>query len=252
VAICDSFFSIEVASFSNIAAPKSRKCHYFNKDLLMPKIEFLPGRKDELNWDSGDWIFLDVGFSATRKTCGLLLPHSETDLANPSELLFTYGEMCKKVVSTIRERKSPINLMIEAPLSMSFDERDNPTGRKYLVKKNGNTTEICFELNKDRKHRYWNEGAGCCVMTASMVLLKKIATINVSTSVRIFEAFISFKKRSGLHSTSHGSEVLALRKCVEDNSFAELIEPVKCISILKLMGVNDENRVPLVIKPSFF
>ena len=111
------------------------------------------GDRSQIQWGDGNWVFLDIGFSNRGQTCGLLFGDGL-----PRSVQFTQaGQM---IVEQIRQSKSTINLVIEAPLSVCFDSIGNPTGRK---------------IEKEaEKSRYWYTGAGCAVMVAAMYLIRDI------------------------------------------------------------------------------
>ena len=35
------------------------------------------GKTEEINWESGDWLFVDIGFSNKSPSCGLLFGDKE-------------------------------------------------------------------------------------------------------------------------------------------------------------------------------
>jgi hypothetical protein len=80
------------------------------------------GAVTDIRPESGEWLFVDVGFSSAGKTCGVL---SGT---NAPECV-TFGELSKRVVAAGAQAGPPLNLLIEAPLSVAFNARGNPTGR---------------------------------------------------------------------------------------------------------------------------
>src|ERR1700676_4521123 len=150
------------------------------------------GVKSDVVWGEVNWLFCDIGFSSKAKSCGLALgdeePHPET-----------FENACSWVVKSIRAQRTPLNLLIEAPLSVAFNKYRNPTGRT-------------FELVGDQ-HRYWYVGAGCVVMTAALYLIRAIHDANINTEVRLFEGFVSFKERKTR--SNHGADVHKLRNIVK-------------------------------------
>jgi len=103
----------------------------------------------------------------------------------------------------------PINLVIETPLSVSFDSNGNPKGRK--IEKQNNKT------------RYWYVSLGTTVMVAAMYLLRAIVDLQPTTEVRLFEGFVSFKDRN--KSSNHSRDVLALRDVVINGDRDAIIAP---------------------------
>jgi hypothetical protein len=96
------------------------------------------------------------------------------------------------------EGEKPLNLVLEAPLSVAFSATGNPTGR--AVEK------------RDGKARYWYLGLGCGVLVAATYLLRSIFDSPRSREIRLYEGLVSFKPAKVR--SSHASDVLALRSIV--------------------------------------
>lgn len=157
------------------------------------------GVKPQIQWGDGNWIFLDIGFSHNKPSSGLLfgdgVPQSRC-----------FGCARRQIVQRIREAKTTVNLVIEAPLSICFDSKGNPKGRR--IEKQGSKT------------RYWYNGPGCAVMVAALYLIRDIKDAKQSTLVRLFEGFVSYKDRSTR--SNDKEDVCLLRSVVRDpRSFAE-------------------------------
>jgi hypothetical protein len=150
------------------------------------------GKIPEITSSSGDWLILDIGFSNQSASCGLLINQGKAE-----ELRF--NEAKEKICTFIQQGESPINLMIEAPLSVSFDMEGNPKGRS--IEKQGGKT------------RYWYVGLGCTVMVAALYLVRSISNVSTNAEVRLFEGFVSFKNRSV--SSNHSRDVELLREVVD-------------------------------------
>ncbi len=133
------------------------------------------GSKSELLVTTHPWVILDIGFSQN-KSCGLILGSCEPICLN-------FGETCRAVADWINHQNSPINLMIEAPLSMAFDLKDNPVPRK--VEKLGSIT------------RPWYSGPGATVLVAAIHLIAYLRDRCPDASIVLFEGFVSFKPREG-------------------------------------------------------
>lgn len=153
------------------------------------------GSESQITWGDGNWVFLDIGFASRKPTCGFAQRKE-----NPE--LLTFAEAQKRVIEAIERSTLPLNLVIEAPLSVCFDTKGNPKRRKIEV--------------ENQKHRYWYSGPGCTVMVASIYLIRSIHCAVHDASVRLFEGFISFKDHSV---PSDGREdVRKLREVVCDPS----------------------------------
>lgn len=152
------------------------------------------GTSDEANPYSGDWVFVDLGFAEKAKSCGLLLENGE-----PEEVSFS--QLKTKLLEIVASDHRPLNLLIEAPLSVAFNEHGNPTGR--VIERRGSQT------------RYWYVGLGCSVLVAATYLLRAIHDANPKREIRLFEGLASFKPR-GVRS-SHSNDVINLRKVIWDS-----------------------------------
>jgi len=153
------------------------------------------GTVDDIRWDSGQWVFLDIGFANKKRSCGLLIQDGD-----PVELQF--GEMCKELSNLVTSSTNQVNLVIEAPLSAAFDKHGNPVGRSME--------------KKGSKARYWYTGLGCVVMTAAMYLIRTLNDVQPKIPILLFEGFVSFKNKD--EQSDHSKDVLALREIVMDPS----------------------------------
>lgn len=151
------------------------------------------GTASDLGHDTGLWVFVDVGFSRSGKTGGLLLHDGE-----PREL--TFAQLGAELVSLARGAPSPMNLVLEAPLSAAFTAEGNPAGRAME--------------KDDASHRYWYAGLGCQVTIAAAYLLRAMLDSDPIRDLRLFEAFVSFKHKG--KKSSHAADVLAMRAVAWD------------------------------------
>jgi hypothetical protein len=166
------------------------------------------GNESQIEWSNGNWIFLDMGFSGasgTRgRTCGLLIGDAEPKCIE-------FAGASQEIVERIEASHSPVNLVIEAPLSVCFSPSGNPTGRS-IEKMPGETD------------RLWYVGAGCAVMVASMYLVRKINDARPTATVRLYEGFVSYKARS--IKSDHGLDTRLLREVVKNHrDFRQCIVP---------------------------
>lgn len=153
--------------------------------------EIRAGRIGEATRSSGDWLFVDVGFASRSRSCGLLSGEGE-----PIELTFSQAKA--HLVDQAALAGPPLNIVLEAPLSVAFAPTGNPAGRS-------------IEL-RDGKSRYWYVGLGCSVLVAATYLIRAISDASRAREVRLFEGLVSFKPR-GLVS-NHRNDVSLLRDVV--------------------------------------
>jgi hypothetical protein len=150
------------------------------------------GLVEEIYWDSGLWIFLDIGFSEKQKTCGLCIGDGD-----PVNLRF--DEMKISVAEAIKGSNGPVNLVIEAPLSVAFTTTGNPTGRS-------------LEVQEGKNPRYWYLQGGAVVMVAAQYLIHHLLQESAGSEVRLFEGFVSFKPKD--EKTDHSKDVELLREVI--------------------------------------
>lgn len=158
---------------------------------------------DEAVQESGEWIFVDPGFSSNRASCGLLVGD-----AVPVQL--TFSALCGQLTAVLSDARGPVNLALEAPLSVAFGQAGNPVGRS-IEKRKGMA-------------RYWYVGLGCSVLISAMYLMRAITEVNAKVEVRLFEGLVSFKERGA--PSSHLQDVLDLRSIVRrDNVLGRVVGP---------------------------
>ena len=150
--------------------------------------EIRAGTMDELNQDSGDWLFVDVGFSSKSDSCGVLrnLEAPETQ---------TFIGMVNFVIQEVQATGVPLNLLIESPLSVAFGKNGNPTRR---------STDI-----QSGKVRDWWYQTGPDMILAAGHLLRRVKDSGIRRDVRLFEGFASFKSAGSI--SDHAADVVGLR-----------------------------------------
>jgi len=65
------------------------------------------GRMEEATRGSGEWAFVDPGFSSDAKSCGLV-----GEGGTPSQL--TFAQLKAELVALVKTRGRPLNLVLEA------------------------------------------------------------------------------------------------------------------------------------------
>ncbi len=171
--------------------------------------------------NSGRWIFLDIGFSGSKKTCGIAFDKGE------SKTIY-FGEVYDAIIGFVKESAEPVNLVIEAPLSVAFDDKGNPVGRSFERK--GNFS------------RYWYVGAGCSTMVAAIYLMSQLAKAKIKAEIRLFEGFASFKgKTKNSKGNSHTKDVKKLQNAIKSNKkgcFIDLAKYENYQSSFKVLGLD--------------
>lgn len=141
------------------------------------------GTEQELLQPQGaEWVFVDVGFSANSKSCGHLQIAGNSPWPNIlSAQTCKFGQLKELLTKLVagNNHTLPLNLVIEAPLSVAFGAKGNPCGR---------TCE-----KRDQQTRYWYVGLGCSVLVATQFLLDALRRASGNREVRLFEGLVSFK-----------------------------------------------------------
>lgn len=152
----------------------------------------------DINRWSGDWIFVDIGFSHARRTSGIA---SGTN--DPDEILFS--DLPARIANILRSGSGPANLLIEAPLSVAFTVAGNPAPRS--IERQG-------DLRRD-----WYSGSGAAVLLATIHLLRRLSAAAPARPLRLVEGFLSFKRRRTR--LSHAADVARLREVAWSTGTAE-------------------------------
>ena len=158
---------------------------------LAAMAEIRAGHVNEADRSSGEWLFVDIGFSSKSRSCGLL-----GEQGQPHEL--TFSQTQNHLVEQSERSGRPLNIVLEAPLSVAFASNGNPVGR-------------AIEL-RDGKSRYWYVGLGCSVLVATTYLIRAISDASRAREIRLFEGLVSFKPKGA--ASSHSNDVMLLRDVV--------------------------------------
>ena len=125
-------------------------------------------------------IAIDLGYSATARSCGLC----STDLPNPVELSF--GQCLRAVAQKLVE-KGPHTLILEAVLSTYHSTEGNPAIRGEFEKGRG-----------------WYHGPGVSTFAAAHRFLQELHRVlpEVVQPIPLVEGFLSYKPSR----TTHGAD----------------------------------------------
>lgn len=155
----------------------------------------VPGTAKLARRGSGEWVFVDIGFSRDARSCGIAVGDSE-----PRAICF--GDLVPRVAEELSKGSCPLNLLIEAPLSVAFNAQGCPTGRK-------------IEKRREGSPRYWYLQAGAVTLLAATYFLRGLHDVasargrGSDRTIRLFEGFASFKQKGV--ASSHAEDVARLR-----------------------------------------
>jgi len=154
------------------------------------------GTMEDLRYDSGIWVFIDLGFAQKKASCGLLEGEGK-----PEEFAFNeVGRKLSELATGTGNDGLTLNLVIEAPLSVAFTRDGNPTGRKFE--------------KRQSETRYWYVGLGCSVLVAATYIMRQLVEAKPRKEIRLFEGFASFKPKG--QRSSHMGDVCRLRQVVRE------------------------------------
>ncbi len=139
-----------------------------------------------------NWFIVDIGYSSNSKSCGIYT--SEHDESGED---IYYGKLSTKIEEFCKN-KQEVGLIIEAPLSISFKNK-NPKGR--IPEKVGSLT------------RYWYYGAAATVSLATLELLSNIK--NIDTQIYLFEGMVTFKNIENSTDLYHWEDSKLLYKSLD-------------------------------------
>ena len=149
------------------------------------------GKSTDACRESGDWVFVDLGFANQKPSCGIAINDE-----NPEAV--TFAELQKRLLDIVKQPGRTLNLVLEAPLSVAFSESGNPA-RRSIEKRDG-------------ERRYWYCGPGSSVLVAATYLIRALHDGDRAREIRLFEGFVTFKQNNTV--SSHTADVAALREIV--------------------------------------
>jgi hypothetical protein len=224
------------------------------------------------------WVIIDIGFSNNSRSCGVTINGKQIpDPVGPYRVTSCkpktlgdkhYGMLCPAITQWLSQHQSsgpnrPVNLMIEAPLSMAFTKRSEPGGKLQGAHQGNPIARIPDRLEgsdtNDRtqvQQRLWYTQPASGLMIASIRLIQELAIALDGWNIRLFEGFVSFKK--GDERTGHWRDTYKLWHAlqVEDKApkplSSAIINPQKAIaqSVLELINLSSTSEVPPVLRVS--
>ena len=169
------------------------------------------GSTRDINKDSGQWLIVDIGFSSTACSCGVWNGEGQPRVV-------TFSGLLKLVTEEAGKADLPdLNLLIEAPLSVAFQQNNNPTRRRCDV--------------QGRKNRDWYVNAGATTLIAAGYLLRALDGCERKRDVRLFEGLVSFKtakaspRSKAARIASHKRDVLKLKNAVWSETNRKIFAP---------------------------
>ncbi|MBN1505790.1 MAG: hypothetical protein JW955_03035 [Sedimentisphaerales bacterium] len=141
---------------------------------------------------------VDLGFSKSRKSCGLAWKDSRS--AQPKADNYTFGKCIDEVFMLLEShRRDTAAMIVEAPLSGRFDKEGNPVER-------GNFERGASDL-PHKATRYWYSGPGAAMCLAAAFFLRDVVRRLCESPVEalprevvLYGGFVTFKSKTTNHS----------------------------------------------------
>ena len=174
--------------------------------MVIPGI--VAGVREQIRSDSGDWFIVDIGMSMTETSCGVWYGPGTLDAVTFEDL----KDMVIEHSGVYPE--PPLNLLIEAPLSVAWKSGDNHELR-------GNPGHRACDSYPGWRDRHWHYNAGSSTLLAAQFLLETLFECQTRQRVvRLFEGHVSFKNdqeksiAKGNPSESHMRDAMAMKHAV--------------------------------------
>ena len=126
--------------------------------------------------------------------------------------MLSFGGLVNLLGKEIREENPQVlNLVIEAPLSIAFQENGNPTIR------------TCDRLPGKSQPRPYYTNAGATTFIAALMLFRELRLTQILRPVQLFEGFLSFKSSSG--GSDHVEDVLRIKDAIWTGTNCDIFGP---------------------------
>ncbi len=166
-----------------------------------------------------DWIFVDIGFAPGDASCGVAIGSDKAEE-------ITFGKLVEIVVTEARKPGKPLNLLLEAPLSMAFTKDGNPWPRSFEAKpKKWNRVPRWFEDLKDGEHRGWYRQAGPLTMAGAVRLIWELRRRKRQRKIQLFEGFAPREKGTESQTGDHAKVAEKLRGVVKGETGCPILPP---------------------------
>ena len=182
------------------------------------------GKVCNINMESGDWFIVDIGWV----NYGIAINQDPADQVGRRELV-------RQLVGRATEGTSrPLNLLLEAPLSMAFDPDGNPMIRG-------------FETPEGIGPRRWYFNAGASTMHSAATILDELSRCRLRRRIRLFEGF------APLQGADDAEVADMLRQLILNPYPGAIIPPNQIIApeagtLRPIIGISErEPRIPPVI-----
>ena len=172
---------------------------------------------------------VDLGFSGEALSCGVAATHDAQTVRPPAQ---RFGECVSTVIDFVREH-GEIVLVVEAPLSATFDAHGNPAPRG--------------DFERSPRARWWSLGAGAAMALAAQHFLSAIHEAASDRTVHLAEGFVV-----GADSGDHGrvaTDLLMTFVGLNDGSWH--VPPDRSKSVLDWVLRAPGQASPVILAPRY-
>jgi hypothetical protein len=172
---------------------------------------------------------VDLGFSGDARSCGVAATHDAQTVRPRAQ---RFGECVSTVINFAREH-GEIVLVVEAPLSATFDARGNPAPRG--------------DFERSPRARWWSLGAGAAMALAAQHFLSAIHESAGDRTVHLAEGFVV-----GADSGDHGQVATDLvMTFVGLNDGSWHVPPGRSKSVLDWVLRASGQASPVILAPRY-
>lgn len=166
-----------------------------------------------------DWIFVDIGFAPKGKSCGVAI-------GNQKAKEVRFAKLVKMVVEEVGKSCKPLNLLLEAPLSMAFTEDGNPWPRSFESKrKQWNPVPRWFKDLITDDFKGWYHQTGPNTTAGAVRLIWKLNRCERQREIRLFEGFAPREKGAKSKKGDHAIVAEKLRGVVKGETGCPIVPP---------------------------
>lgn len=186
---------------------------------------------DQAHLGSLPVLAIDLGFSATKATCGAAAWPADQTFQAP----MNYSRFLESTCRWIVKNDPAVVLILEAPLSGAFDPDGNPIPR-------GDFERFHSETNRSSP-RHWNIMAGASMALAAIHFCHALSLrIKQEITVHVVEGFASRYTDDQSNKPGHMDVARVLLNCWRDGK--ELLIPQVAGSIVSVTGILGGNSAP--------
>ncbi len=176
---------------------------------------------------------MDVGYSATARSCGLAWAED----GNRGSDEMTHQAAITRLIEWLSGQDESV-LILEAPLSTAYREGNPAMRGPFEQQKTDSTT----------KTRVWYSGPGAAVTLAALNILRRLQmeAALAATTVHLLEGFVSF---GDLRSHREVAESLRDALIRQTGTWHQVDAALETLTVTALLGIEGTTQPPAIIVP---